>query len=775
MRKFSADVFPFVSPVVASQLRRCQSKWRSVGKYPPYSKHASEELLGWLRTSGKSVKEKDIALFVLAWQLGDVERMHSLADVLSPFAPQPMHLGVITGADFCSAAHPPFALLEMKALHNTELAGLVQFAEALYPLVEVKMTLMETKSCVDDQSPVPILQNTFALVVKNCSGVGKTVASLGVAVHFNSKSPDWYFYPLYTGFDTGFGLTEGEKEFLKGQGALNFEGRVRSVLLRRLYLQLGALVAATEGGVFLQRATLPEGTILWCPKMPLPIKADEFGPSKEDEFGMYATFPEDDYVAFKACVDMVAALGKRCEGGKRLALILIVDEGQLFDELSVCLGGKRNGARFVLRLLRELQLAVSKVTRDAFVIPLMTGINPEMSLDHSSCGNNIEVGNTILNETEFEDVVRIASPNADRQRETAAILYPLAREVGNALREPSMPITTEISSDHAPLALIATAAEVRIPVPLWHTTIPVRKFEYDCFVPRIPLILFDAYLQKCPWLRKFGLRVPNTLSELLESMDHSHFERNAFLVLRIVLAVVNTPPPDGSLISSVHREYASCQGGLKFRLPWFDLRAPSGRQCALDYRYTFPSTEEDRAAQQAVHLPSSAHGSHKDAFAIDTNGTAVHALNSSIEGLLRDCCEVGSTVAIHAGGSAPVAFIFLTCVDTGEVSGVKGFVLRLAHAKCTAVDEGHLPKLVIDAKSPPAFTMLEKFDMVAVYLTATLDQAKMKVVATQYAIVTNATEVTFQDGHRDRIHVLSPVTFKFAPLTSLLFGVALGI
>ena len=64
MRKFSTAVFPFVFPLVASQLRRCQSKWRNVRKYPPYSKHASEELLGWLRTSGKSVTEEDIAGFL---------------------------------------------------------------------------------------------------------------------------------------------------------------------------------------------------------------------------------------------------------------------------------------------------------------------------------------------------------------------------------------------------------------------------------------------------------------------------------------------------------------------------------------------------------------------------------------------------------------------------------------------------------------------------------------------------------------------------------------
>ena len=124
---------------------------------------------------------------------------------LLPFAPQPMHLGVITGADFCSAAHPPFALLEMGSLQNSELAGLGQFADALYSRIEVEM-----------RRPLSILQNTFALVVKNCSGVGKTVASLGVAVHFNSKSPDWHFYPLYMGFNSGVGLTEGEKEFLKG-------------------------------------------------------------------------------------------------------------------------------------------------------------------------------------------------------------------------------------------------------------------------------------------------------------------------------------------------------------------------------------------------------------------------------------------------------------------------------------------------------------------------------------------------------------------------------
>ena len=105
------------------------------------------------------------------------------------------------------------------------------------------------------------------------------------------------------------------------------------------------------------------------------------------------------------------------------------------------------------------------------------------------------------------------------------------------------------------------------------------------------------------------------------------------------------------------------------------------------------------------------------------------------------------------------------------MSGVKKFVLRLADAKCTAVDEGHLPKLVIDDKFPPAISLLEKFDMVATYLTSTLAQANMRVVETQYAIVTNATEVTFQDGYRNDIHVLSPVTFKFAPLTSILFGV----
>ena len=149
--------------------------------------------MAWLRKGpNKDITEDDVGIFLLAWERGNRKGMSATAFLLAPFLPQ-----VILGSApeptgftpfFEATDHPRFVMKEMHAVvaDCPNAVGLSLFADIVNGLIDQPMRV-----------PSTTLQKSVALVVKNCSGVGKTVGSLAVCSRLNSPDGTWYFSPLY--------------------------------------------------------------------------------------------------------------------------------------------------------------------------------------------------------------------------------------------------------------------------------------------------------------------------------------------------------------------------------------------------------------------------------------------------------------------------------------------------------------------------------------------------------------------------------------------------
>lgn len=674
--------------------------------------------------------------------------MATNVSLLAPYAPvKPI------GVDFCTAlTHPRFTLARPEGV-EFRLAGLSNFTEAVSD--EIKKMLSKLQSA-------PVIQNSSALVVKNCSGVGKTVASLGVSVRLNKAGlhPGWFFFPLYLGFNSSFGLTraEGSRVTRDCKVDLNIE----SVLFRRLFLQLTALMEVTKEGATLQEATTDTTQeTMWCPMMPFPIHR---------EFEEYVLFPDPYELpeVERKCIDMIKALRERC-GGERLGLMLIIDEGQHFDEQSA------GGARSALRWARQLQLALWDANQRVLLVPMMTGINPATSLSHNADGSNVSVTASPLTEDEFRAMIRANRPNEQDPKIVAALTYPIARMAIEAVDNETLMAGCTISSAHAPLMLIATGAHMQLPQSLWHPSVPARihGFTEASFTPRVPLIALNAYLRHIHCIGSFD--VPSTLLALKRVLNAGAFENQAFEVLRLLFALLNTPLDSSHGIEDLgyykdayHMLYRSGQSQLCNTFSWLRV----GQLRPYFPKLSFPMEKSDNSVCQRAYIPSSHLTGHKEAFKIGLRNVPAHPLHRGIQKLL-ECSvfadtEPGSWCSIHAGGSAPVDYIFIFRVAQAPTGGAPQLVLRLADAKHASDKDKR--------KRGALRKMATSFRRVSDYLKAVLlEEYGANVVDEQFAVITNcrhekqSVNVNAEDGRDTCIHYMSPDTFQFSPITDLIY------
>ena len=378
-------------PEVTTTTFVTHDQFHHISMFPPYSLANKDLFLAWLRKGPrKEISEDDIPTFLHCWERGRRKDMIATAFTLTPFLPRAIigsALEPTVMVPFSDAkGHPRFVLKRMSAVVNDcpRVVGLRLFADTVRCLIDRRMRVHSRA-----------LQDTIALVVNNCSGVGKTVASLAVCSRLNAyPNAEWFFSPLYIGFDSEFPLSAHEARLLESHPD-NCEA-VESIIARRLFLQLDALVRATGDGVTVEEAT-KDPSDSWCPKMPLP----DF----DDEFREYSTFPSGETTTL--CVKKIENLSKRC-GGNKLAILMIIDEGQLFDVKI------KDGARIALRFARKLQAAVVGETHNAMLIPMMTGISSQTILSHSTDGRNLNVQCEILTRPEFAEMLQSGTQMAEK-------------------------------------------------------------------------------------------------------------------------------------------------------------------------------------------------------------------------------------------------------------------------------------------------------------------------------------------------------------------------
>ena len=725
-------------PEVAATTFVTPDQFQNISTFPPYSPANKDLFMAWLRKGPrKDVSEYEVSTFLFCWEHGKQNEMIFLTPILPRAIVAPEPTGMVPFFD--AKDHPRFVLKRMSAvvIDCPRVVGLNLFADTVRCLIDRRM-------CVRSQT----LQSTIALVVKNCSGVGKTVASLAVCSRLNAyPDGEWFFIPLYVGFNSKFTLNANEKRLLESDPG-NCEAAVGSIFVRRLFLQLDALVQATEDDVTVEEA-MKDSPDSWCPKMPLP----EF----DVEFRKYGNFPPGEMTT--PCVEKIEQLSTRC-GGKKLAILMIVDEGQLFDGDTVKI---KDGARIALRFARKLQAAVVGETHNAMLIPMMTGINPHTALSQSTDGRNLNVECEILTRLEFFKMVAKLYPGdgADASQTKieagidTTILYPLAREASALIANPAMKLHVELDRKKAPLELIACAAKTFIAGSFWHTHVPAVFRADGRFAPIVPMIAINLYLVSCGF-SMLGMELPSTLDGFRKAVAAEEFEGRSFRALIISFALVNCPRGETAL-EGEKEAYGECQQLLKGRMPWFDVEFPLAS--FVWGASSFPRTsaiesERDVVAQKDSYLPSSALGAHKSAF---EHSNPLHTEIRQF--ILRNCNKVGGWCAIQTGGSAPVDFIFLFCVR--DDAGGPMLRMRLADAKhrskVTSLSRGELDD------------MAKKFSFVADYLRHRLPlDCGMSIVQDArpaFAVICNAEPDVVPEG----IIVLSPKTFDMPPVTDFLF------
>ena len=227
---------------------------------------------------------------------------------------------------------------------------------------------------------------TRAMVLRSAPGkTFTTLALTGALREMAGDSADHFPIALYLGFGAGNALTAyEEKRIAKGEREL---GRVlgRRLLLQLHHLSLPDVAATMEDAVeTLWNATT---TVQMMPVPPLGWDSCDHHLSSRVNF-------HDVFDRAYALLDVIAG-----KVGKPIALIPIVDDGQVLDTL-IDRDGVRFGARCALNLLRELQYKVSarnmwRAGYEHVVLGIMTGSDPEVSACPQTTGINVSYSSAL--------------------------------------------------------------------------------------------------------------------------------------------------------------------------------------------------------------------------------------------------------------------------------------------------------------------------------------------------------------------------------------------
>ena len=158
---------------------------------------------------------------------------------------------------------------------------------------------------------------------------------------------------------------------------------VECVLLQRLLIALDVTLTECQGDLNRLNEVRHDGQ-----KIPLP---------QEDTVRFFSEIDKGSVRgAIYARLRSLLELCPQRESGKRLVVLVALDEAQLLDDLispSKDPDKKSGGARYGLRVLRRLQvLAYKKTEQQCLLLPIATGIRPTVSLSSPTEGENKNVG-----------------------------------------------------------------------------------------------------------------------------------------------------------------------------------------------------------------------------------------------------------------------------------------------------------------------------------------------------------------------------------------------
>ena len=225
------------------------------------------------------------------------------------------------------------------------------------------------------------IRRSKALVLMNAPGVGKTFATMTFRACSKKMSPrpPYECLTIYLGLSQGWDLGQYERDHIIRKGF----SAVECVFLQRLLVALDVTLTSCQGDLSRLNEDGHDGQ-----KIPLPRIS--FYPCFFSEVDMCSV--KD---AIFARLHSLTELCPKRKSGYRLVVLVALDEAQFLDEWILippdAKGG--GGARYVLRALRQLQVLAYKATdQQCLLLPIATGIRPEVSLLSEKEGQNIYVG-----------------------------------------------------------------------------------------------------------------------------------------------------------------------------------------------------------------------------------------------------------------------------------------------------------------------------------------------------------------------------------------------
>ena len=249
------------------------------------------------------------------------------------------------------------------------------------------------------------------------------------------------------------------------------------------------------------------------------------------------------------------------EKGKKLILIAVVDEGQFLDECVPRKHGKKVGARLALQCLRGLQLAVHD---NLVLLPICTGINPAVSLEAKSEGENRTLDKEeqvfILHDEWLKFCASVMkgslSELSDQQFECfAALAWPRAREMLDMQTYKRYSVSSAAAGlwwgdtdaqnrqEAARRVLKAAADKQYLPV----SQVPANMIRLDAVDETRPILDFASLssIMTCLGLNKTRFRLPPSVSvNDLKNGQWSTFEEVAFNSLAMFAGLFYHKQPD---------------------------------------------------------------------------------------------------------------------------------------------------------------------------------------------------------------------------------------
>ena len=515
-------------------------------------------------------------------------------------------------------------------------------------LLEIHQEIAEiVKTCASSRMSN---QQSRALVFDGTNGVGKTFGALKLAVDMPDDLSDlagrvgiplkdsrrkYDIEAVYIGFNINAGLSDAERAPLRR--STDKETAMKQVLYTRLCL------AAAK-------------------RFDTDADKERYGIVRDLEFSENdLTLAEDQLGSVPQFLVEKCGVHAR---SRPLALVVIVDEGQLLD-LEIPPGDgtlDADGARLALRVLRQLQQSL--LGSGLTIVPLMLGTNPETVVSDKTRGTNRVVGRfessanmaferfNDLVQQQFKDRARNKNSwNAELLRVVSALVFPRVRDVVDARDVADISLVVNDTALTAPQADELMAAALLNEVPAKEIPVALNK-KASKTSDEMRLIDLDF----CGWyLLTTKMRshrsgpiwstATPTVFDFVKEMSGGHdFEFSAFSTLAHIFVLLFADPS---------------QPGTKTREALLQLA--EGKAPWLP-RQTAPARDGQ--------IVSKRHDNKRHYYPFDGLGSHARAAAGPLEaGILEEigsCMSSGQWFFLHGGGDAPIDFLLLYLNEQGE-------------------------------------------------------------------------------------------------------------